>query len=369
MTNKLNISFVTQNLAPFRLNWLRELSKYYYITVYHNNEYDKTFNMNSLKNINVGDIKIYMIKNKIFNKIPVYNFFKIFSNKYDILILDGYGFWSQILLIMILKIFKKNYIVSLDGGLIREEKKLKKLCKSFIIKGATYYLSTSSTTDLYLIHYGIKYEKILRHKLSSVYNNDILKNPVCLEKKQKLRIKYKITKKNVIIGIGRFIPIKGFDILIKAMKNIKETELILVGGVLTEEYNAIIKANKLSDVVTFINHVSKEEVIELLDLSDVFVLPTRGDVWGLVINEAMARGLPIITTNKCVAGVSLIENNKNGFIVEVDNLHELQEKINYLLLNDDIRLQMSKNNLKKIKNYSLEHIAIEDKINLSKYFY
>ena len=184
-----------------------------------------------------------------------------------------------------------------------------------------------------------------------------------------MRIKYKITKKNVIIGIGRFIPIKGFDILIKAMKNIKETELILVGGVLTEEYNAIIKANKLSDVVTFINHVSKEEVIELLDLSDVFVLPTRGDVWGLVINEAMARGLPIITTNKCVAGVSLIENNKNGFIVEVDNLHELQEKINYLLLNDDIRLQMSKNNLKKIKNYSLEHIAIEDKINLSKYFY
>lgn len=42
---------------------------------------------------------------------------------------------------------------------------------------------------------------------------------------------------------------------------------------------------------------------------------TVGDVWGLVINEAMAHGLPVITTNKCVAGLDLIENGKMGILL------------------------------------------------------
>lgn len=54
--------------------------------------------------------------------------------------------------------------------------------------------------------------------------------------------------------------------------------------------------------------------------ADIFVHPTREDIWGLVVNEAMAKGLPVITTDRCVAGLELIKNESVGRIVPVENI-------------------------------------------------
>ena len=61
--------------------------------------------------------------------------------------------------------------------------------------------------------------------------------------------------------------------------------------------------------------------------ADAFVLPTREDIWGLVINEAMAYGLPVVTTDRCNAGLELIKNNVNGYVVHVDDKGELAKKL------------------------------------------
>ena len=54
-------------------------------------------------------------------------------------------------------------------------------------------------------------------------------------------------------------------------------------------------------------------------------MPTREDIWGLVINEAMAYGLPIITTDNCLAGLELIKNEENGYIIPVNNTELLAQ--------------------------------------------
>ena len=59
-------------------------------------------------------------------------------------------------------------------------------------------------------------------------------------------------------------------------------------------------------------------------------MPTREDIWGLVINEALAYGLPTITTERCVAGLELIEDGVNGLLVpvgDVEALHQAMEKM------------------------------------------
>ena len=85
------------------------------------------------------------------------------------------------------------------------------------------------------------------------------------------------------------------------------------------------------------------------------MLPTREDIWGLVINEAMAYGLPVITTERCVAGLELIENGVNGYVVPVEDAAALAEKIN-AVLSADLH-QMGEASLEKIRPYTLENMA------------
>jgi glycosyltransferase involved in cell wall biosynthesis len=71
----------------------------------------------------------------------------------------------------------------------------------------------------------------------------------------------------------------------------------------------------------------------------------------------MAFGLPVITTDKCIAGMELIEDNKNGFIVEVENEAELYKKVEFILSHDDIREVMSEYSLNKIRNFTVEEMV------------
>lgn len=86
------------------------------------------------------------------------------------------------------------------------------------------------------------------------------------------------------------------------------------------------KKLKLTNV-HFIDFMPKKELADYYRAADIFVLPTREDIWGLVINEAMAYGLPVVTTEKCVAGVEMVCEGHNGYIVPVENTDALKKAI------------------------------------------
>ena len=88
------------------------------------------------------------------------------------------------------------------------------------------------------------------------------------------------------------------------------------------------------------------------------MFPTREDIWGLVINEAMANGLPVITTNKCVAGMELIRGN--GRIISAESVEEIREAMKDYEKMEKGRLKNeSVKSLEIIKNYSIENMAKE----------
>ena len=108
--------------------------------------------------------------------------------------------------------------------------------------------------------------------------------------------------------------------------------------------------------------MKSEELSEYYKAADLFVLPTREDIWGLVINEAMNYGLPVITTTACVAGQELVENYKNGFILNIKDenemSHNLNKKISLFFETPGIKQQMGKESLKVIEEYSVENMAV-----------
>ena len=134
-----------------------------------------------------------------------------------------------------------------------------------------------------------------------------------------------------------------------AIKKITSEEII-------ESALNFIKENKLKNVKV-IGYKSKDKIKQYYKAADIFVLPTREDIWGLVINEAMANGLPVVTTNRCIAGLELIDNGVNGFIIDVDDISELTNKIVRILEDETLLIAMSKNNLNKIKTNTVENIG------------
>ena len=132
--------------------------------------------------------------------------------------------------------------------------------------------------------------------------------------------------------------------------------LLLGGGPEYEFYKRILETQEIENVILEQFH-PKEELLKYYKASDVFVHPTSYDVWGLVINEAMACGLPAVVSDACVAGLELVEQGQNGYIISRNARDEIVEKISLVLRDEDKRKEMAYKALKAIESYTIENMA------------
>ena len=228
------------------------------------------------------------------------------------------------------------------------------MIKRFFISKAAYWLSTGKLTDEYLLHYGAKNNRIYRYPFSSFRMKDMLHEPVCLKEKERIKEKYGIHEKKIVLFVGQFIHRKGIDILLNACENFKDNiGVYIVGGKVTKDYIEIVEKKHLKNI-HFCEFANKEKIKELYMASDLFVLPTREDIWGLVVNEAMAYGLPVITTDRCIAGLELVEK-ENGRIIPIDNVQSLKLAMKEVLEmpSDEVFYR----NYEVISNYTIENMA------------
>ena len=118
----------------------------------------------------------------------------------------------------------------------------------------------------------------------------------------------------------------------------------------------IVKTLDLEHVVNFMGVIPNNEIPKYLVQGDVFVLPSLSEGFPNVVLEAMAAGLPIVSTN--IGGLSeIIHNEENGYLVEPKNPEQLANKILKILKNPEIDHIMSLNNMEKVKEYSWESVT------------
>ncbi len=248
------------------------------------------------------------------------------KGRYDVIVIGIYHSLTGMIAIDYLRHHHIHFILNSDGGQIRDDSGIKKKIKTHYISSASAWLSTGKMCDDYLIHYGAKREKIYRYPFSSVREEKILKAPVTDTEKGILRDKLGIPEEQVIISVGQFIFRKGYDVLIRAdaellSKGMGNIGIYVIGGNITEEYKKLMMEYNLNNI-HFLPFMNQDDLAEYYKAADLFVLPTREDIWGLVINEAMAYGLPVITTDKCNAGLEML-TEKCGCIVESDSVDKL----------------------------------------------
>lgn len=155
-----------------------------------------------------------------------------------------------------------------------------------------------------------------------------------------------------VLYVGRSSLLKGIDVLLTAWQSLgpSNAELVCVGPLDAEQRRL---ARSFPGLARFVGSVSKADVHHWYRLSDIFVLPSRAEAWGLVVSEAMASGLPVIVTDKVGAPV---REGVDGYVVPAGNAAALTERIAHLLRSSEDRTRLGAAGRQEVlSKYTVEH--------------
>jgi len=178
------------------------------------------------------------------------------------------------------------------------------------------------------------------------------------EIREKIRRKHKINEEEVVINFsGTDFNKKGLKYFINSLKLIKAKnfKVFVIGKDNPKPYKDLASRLGVLHKIVFAGFVP--DISEYYAASDIFVFPTLYEPFGLVITEAMASGLPVITS-KIAGAAEIMEDGKDGlFLKDPTNPEEITEKINILVEDENLRKQMSKNARKTAEKYSWDKVA------------
>ena len=118
------------------------------------------------------------------------------------------------------------------------------------------------------------------------------------------------------------------------------------------ELEKYIKENNLRNV-HFVGFKNQTELPQYYAMADIFVLPSGiGETWGLVVNEAMCFGLPVIISDMVGCGKDLVKHGENGYIFPLGDVEKLAEYLADLIKNSKKRKLFGKKSFEIIQDYS-----------------
>ncbi len=204
-----------------------------------------------------------------------------------------------------------------------------------------------------------------RHNIA---DNRIFFSPYCVDSDffQSQKEKFNRVDSRKTLGIsnneiallycGKLIPRKAPLLLVKALANVNQENLslIVVGdGPLREFFEKEARA-VLGQRLHMAGFVNQSKLGQYYRAADVFVLPSKYETWGLVVNEAMQFGLPVIVSDKVGCHPDLLLEGKTGYVFTSGDADSLVERISKILQDKDSFAQMGKIAEEHIKKYSTQ---------------
>lgn len=162
-----------------------------------------------------------------------------------------------------------------------------------------------------------------------------------------------------VIAVGRYMPQKGFDLLIACWKMVSEKHpdwtLSIYGDGMREELQVQINSLNLQKSC-FLEHAVTNITDKYLE-SSIFVLSSRYEGFGMVIIEAMACGLPPVSFTCPCGPRDIIQDGEDGLLAENGNITHLAEKICYLIEHEDERKRLGQVARRNVERFKIENIG------------
>lgn len=342
--------------APYRVAVFQTLAMQYDMEVYFDTERDEDRNAEWF--CKSGELAFYVLNNERAKKKFRDALKRI--RDYDFVLAYDPTRWPSIAAITCCRLCGVPYFINNDGAFLKQGNPLKASLKRFLYGGAELCFGSGDSSTAYFLANGVHKDRIRRHDFTSLTEVDICKSPASKAEQAALREKLGMKADKVYaITVGQFIERKGFDLLLKAWKDLRcpDAELMLIGGGGERmAYERYIEEHSIHNV-TICDFLSKKDLFEYYRASDIFVLPTREDIWGLVINEAMACGLPVISSDMCIAARELMVSGENGYIYPVEDTAQLLHALERLITDADLRKRFAENNITRIQGNTMENVG------------
>lgn len=285
----------------------------------------------------------------------------ILRYKPDIVITSGYdmlAYWEGFLYC---KVFKKKYILWNSTTLLSTGRINGFIgqIKQIIIGGADRYIAYGKKAAEYLIHMGASKEHI-HVGINTVDMNWFRERVKKLRQNKDLREARAKYPRLLLFYVGQLINRKGIYQLLKALNELHDPNvgLLIVGsGPQGRELKQFCQDQKLENVY-FEGFQQQEALLRYYALADVLILPSLKEVWGLVVNEALASGIYVACSNYAGAAYDLIKEGWNGIRFDPHSIEELiiliqkaREKI------EDIRARREVISEHACREFSIERSA------------
>ena len=286
--------------------------------------------------INLIKIKPHLLITSMFGLETVVTFFASKLLRKPLIVLDEHWYWQKTLPMSVAwpvaKFIARNSVLVVSGKISRNFWKLVGLPDREL---RIVYFDTSS----------LKPEA--RHRLAA----------------GKIR---NVFHKKIVLYFGRLVERKGVVFLIKAFADIskedKDVVLIIAGD--GEERGNLEKLSRdlgLSEKVYFTGFVSEDDKVSYFLACDLFVCPsiTLGmpEIWGIVVNEAVSLGKPVVTTTAVGSAFDLVKHGVNGYVVPEKNVAALYRAIKTILNDANLRTSMGQASEKLSKNFTEDKVS------------
>ena len=287
--------------------------------------------------------------------------------KLDVLHVQSFGFFFQDIAVILRKIFTKTKLINTPHGpfMALDKYPLSQTIFKKCYETFEYPINSLYDTVIQVNPEQYKWMNKLGIKKIKFIPNSIPESIFKKVSTKTFQQKYNLKDKFIISYLGRVQKYKGLEQVIKTLPDLIKIQpniiFLGIGGEVDNEIQrlkTIAKELKVENHLILTGRISEEEKLQALDLTEIFILPSEWEAFGIVLIEAMARGCALVST-RTEGGNFVIQEGKQGYLFSYQNRKELTEKLTKLISNKSELIEIQKNNLKESKKYSIT-LAIKE---------
>ena len=273
-----------------------------------------------------------------YEKVPLWNrvaklYRRVSSSDADLIVLPGYHrveYWAMLFACMLNS--RPRAVFCDSTAYDRPRRWLRSLAKRFFFKHCQGYFAYGQRSREYLIEHAAHPEAIFVRCQAAALPHEFTFQAARSARVQKAAS----TAAPRFLYVGRLAQEKGLEVLLKAFRRVRErcpqASLVLVGsGPSDSQLRAWCQAHQLDAAVLFLGSMGPEALAEEYLRASGLVLPSFSEPWGLVINEALSYGCPVVVSQVCGCVPELVSDGKTGYAFPAGDVDQLAQRMQDLL--------------------------------------